>query len=87
MKWSNKTPYNVKTSLAELIKGAFKDIYDIIADDEKLLEFFAPQLKEFEKVVETVEQRSELITHSETKLLAIRKKLDGLMVEPVRIEG
>lgn len=78
---------DVKESIAGLIKGAFKDIYDIIADDEKLLDFFAPQLKEFEKVVETVEQRSELITSSEAKLLAVRKKLDELMVEPVRIEG
>jgi len=49
---------NAKESIAEMIKSAFKDIYDIIADDEKLLDFFAPQLKAFEKIVETVEERS-----------------------------
>lgn len=73
---------SVKDSIAEVIKGAFKDIYDIIADDEKLLDFFAPQLKEFEKIVETVEQRAALINSSEVKLQGIRKKLDELKQEP-----
>lgn len=72
----------VKESISKVIKSAFKDIYDIIADDEKLLDFFAPQLNEFEKVVETLEQRSTLINSSEVKLQEVRKKLDGLTLEP-----
>jgi len=51
---------SAKESIAEVIKSAFKDIYNIIGDDEKLLDFFAPQLKAFEKIVETVEERMHL---------------------------
>lgn len=78
---------NAKESIAEVIKGAFKDIYDIIGDDEKLLDFFAPQLKAFEKIVETVEERSTFISTSQAKLQNVKAKLNALMSAPTRLEA
>lgn len=78
---------SAKESIAEVIKGSFKDIYDIIGDDEKLLDFFAPQLKAFEKIVETVEERSTFISTSQAKLQDVKAKLNALMPAPVRLEA
>ena len=78
---------SAKESIAEVIKGAFKDIYDIIGDDEKLLDFFAPQLKAFEKIVETVEERSTFISTSQAKLKNVKAKLNALVSAPMRLEA
>lgn len=77
---------DVKESISEVIKSAFKDIYDIIGDDEKCLDFFAPQLKAFEKIVETVEERSRLINTNQAKLQGVKKKLNALMLAPAQLE-
>lgn len=76
---------SAKESIGELIKSAFKDIYDIIGDDEKLLDFFAPQLKAFEKIIESVEERSTFINTSQAKLQSVKTKLNGLMPQPARV--
>lgn len=68
----------VKDSITTVIKSSFKDIYDLIGDDEKLLDFFAPQLKEFEKIVVTVDERAEFIRTSQEKLIRVREKLSVL---------
>ena len=78
---------NAKDSIAEVIKGAFKDIYDVIGDDERLMNFFAPQLKEFEKIVKTVEERSTFISINQTKLQSVKSKLNALMLDPARLEA
>lgn len=78
---------NTKDSIAEVIKGSFKDIYDVIGDDEKLMDFFAPQLKEFEKIVKTVEERSTFISISQAKLQGVKTKLNALMLDPARLEA
>ncbi|MDM8348326.1 dynamin family protein [Pseudomonas sp. sp1636] len=67
-----------KDSIATVIKSSFKDIYDLIGDDEKLLDFFAPQLKEFEKIVAAVDERSEFIRSSQKKLIRVQEKLSAL---------
>lgn len=69
---------DIKSSIAEAIKASFKDIYDILGDDEKLVSFFAPQLNEFEKVVKVLSERSESINDSEIKLQGIKTKLNEL---------
>lgn len=74
---------SAKDSIATVIKGSFKDIYDIIGDDEKLLDFFAPQLKAFEKIIETVEERSAFIKTSQEKLLGVKARLNALTSTPV----
>ena len=78
---------NTKDAIAEVIKGSFKDIYDIIGDSEKLMDFFAPQLKEFEKVVETVDERSKFIRTSQAKLQGVKTKLNELISLPPRVEA
>ncbi|SUD67270.1 HSR1-like GTP-binding protein [Pseudomonas putida] len=78
---------SAKDSIAEVIKSAFKDIYDIIGDDEKLLDFFAPQLKAFEKIVETVEERSTFISTNQAKLQAVKAKLNALTSSPARLQA
>lgn len=78
---------NTKDSIAEVIKGSFKDIYDIIGNDEKLMDFFAPQLKEFEKIVETVKERSTFISTNQAKLQGVKTKLNALMLGPAQPEA
>ena len=68
----------VKESITVVIKSSFKDIYDIIGDDEKLLDFFAPQLKEFEKIIAVVTERSEFIRNRQQKLNQVQEKLGAL---------
>lgn len=77
---------SAKESIAEVIKSAFKDIYNIIGDDEKLLDFFAPQLKAFEKIVETVEERSAFIRANQAKLQGVKAKLNALASTPARLK-
>ena len=77
----------VKSDIGEMIKQSFKDIYDIIGDDEKLMSFFAPQLKEFEKVIEAVEKRSASMSANEVRLQGIKKKLSVLVSGPDQIEA
>lgn len=77
---------DVKEEIAEMIKSAFKDIYDLISDDEKLMSFFAPQLKEFEKVVEALENRSNLIITNQAKLQDVKTKLNALKDFPALSE-
>lgn len=77
---------STKDSIAEIIKSSFKDIYDIIGDDEKLMDFFAPQLKEFEKIVKTVEERSTFISTSQEKLQGVKEKLNALKFDAARLE-
>lgn len=78
---------SAKESIAEVIKSAFKDIYNIIGDDEKLLDFFAPQLKAFEKIVETVEERSAFIKANQAKLQGVKAKLNALASTPARLKA
>lgn len=70
---------NAKDSISEVIKGSFKDIYDVISDDEKLMDFFAPQLNEFEKIVQAVEEKSAFISTNQAKLQSVKAKLNVLV--------
>ena len=77
----------VKNDISEIIKGSFKDIYEIIGDDEKLIDFFAPELKEFEKIIEAAEERSVSINTSQTKLQNVKTKLSALRLDTGQIES
>jgi predicted GTPase len=67
-----------KEGIASFIKSAFKDIYDILSTDERMLEFFAPQLKGFEKIVSDMNESAELIRSNQSKILHIQQRLNGL---------
>ncbi|MCZ0928703.1 dynamin family protein [Halomonas janggokensis] len=67
-----------KDDIGELIKSAFKDIYDVIADDEKLLNFFAPQLKEFERLMTDLDEQASEIRRNQEKIGQVQSKLRTL---------
>jgi GTPase SAR1 family protein len=71
---------DAKMQIGEAIKSAFKEIYDLLADDEKMFAFFAPQLQEFEKVVEKMAESAEQIRESRDKLVHVRERLNTLVV-------
>lgn len=68
----------VKDEITKVIKADFKEIYDLIADDEKLFQFFAPQLKEFEKVLSQMSASAELIRSNKVKISHIQNELNSL---------
>lgn len=69
----------VKNSIGTVIKNTFKDIYDLILDDEKMLESFAPQLKEFEKIVRNMSESAQLIRTKRSKVAQIESRLNTLL--------
>lgn len=73
----------VKKSIGTVIKNAFKDVYDLILDDEKMLESFAPQLKEFEKIVRNMRESAELIRTNRNKVAQIENRLNALLPSSV----
>lgn len=68
----------VKEDITNLIKSSFKDIYDILSDSEKVLQFFAPELKQLKKVVADVDHNKTLIQTKKEKIASIRMKLNGV---------
>jgi len=67
-----------KDEIGELIKSAFKDLYDVIADDEKLFNFFAPELKEFERLMTDLDEQAREIRLNQEKIAQVELKLRAL---------
>lgn len=67
-----------KDEIAELIKSAFKDTYDVIADDEKLFNFFAPELKEFESLMTDLDEQAGEIRLNQERIGKVQRKLQAL---------
>lgn len=67
-----------KNEISVMIREAFKDLYDILNDDQKLFDFFAPQLNTFEKLITEVESQVKDIRISQTTLNTISEKLKSL---------
>lgn len=67
-----------KDEIGELIKSAFKDLYDVIADDEKLLNFFAPELKEFDGLMKDLDEQAKEIRRNQRRVGEIELKLRTL---------
>jgi len=68
----------VKASISEMIKGVFKEIYDLLGNDEKVFELFAPQLKDFEKIVREMSDGADRIRRNRDMVLHIQQQLNGL---------
>jgi predicted GTPase len=66
---------NVKDKIGEAIKSAFKDVYDLLSDDEKMFDFFAPQLREFEHIVATLNDSAKTIRENQEKFGLIEQQL------------
>lgn len=71
----------LKESIAVVIKNAFKEIYDLISDDERMFSFFSPQLKDFEKVVYQMREGAEQIRINRDKIRSIQERLSGLSLQ------
>jgi hypothetical protein len=80
-----QTLQKMKNDIAAMIKSAFKDIYDLISDDAKVLEFFAPQLKEFEKIVTEMNAGADSLRENKEKVLQVQQKLNELTVASIRV--
>jgi predicted GTPase len=68
----------IKNKIAGAIKSAFQEIHALLTDDEKMLEFFAPQLKQFEKVMKTLADSAETIRANRNKVAHIEERLNSL---------
>ncbi|WP_321839387.1 LeoA/HP0731 family dynamin-like GTPase [Paraburkholderia bannensis] len=68
----------VKSEIADVIKSTFKEIYDLLSDDDKMLDFFAPQLREFERIVSTMAESARSIRESREKFAQIGQKLKAV---------
>ncbi|BCQ52331.1 LeoA/HP0731 family dynamin-like GTPase [Burkholderia gladioli] len=68
----------MKNDLGEAIKDAFKQIYDLLAGDEKVLDFFAPQLRKFEEVVAEMSKSAGTIQENQRKFGQIEQQLRAL---------
>lgn len=64
----------MKTDLREMVKAHFKTVYDLLLDDSKVLDSFAPQIKVFEEILKR--QRADL-----SSLLARRQMLEEIRGE------
>lgn len=67
-----------KNEISTMIKEAFKDLYDIVSDDQKLFDFFAPQLKIFDQLITDAESQVKDIRVSQNLLRGISEKLKSL---------
>ncbi|WP_321876763.1 LeoA/HP0731 family dynamin-like GTPase [Paraburkholderia bannensis] len=68
----------VKSEITDVIKSTFKEIYDLLSDDDKMLDFFAPQLRKFEHIVSTMEESARSIRESREKFAQIGQKLKAV---------
>lgn len=68
----------VKNDISDLIKSAFKDIYDILGNDERIFDFFAPQLKEYENIIREMSQGADLIRANQKKVEHVQMQLKNL---------
>jgi hypothetical protein len=64
----------VKDDIGEVIKSAFKDIHDLLGDNDKMLDFLAPRLREFEGTVATKGESARTIRESHEKFGVIERQ-------------
>ncbi|PLA73482.1 GTP-binding protein [Hydrogenovibrio sp. SC-1] len=69
---------NLKSDLTEMIKEVFKDVYDLLIDDEKMFEFFAPQIHEYQIILEALENDIENIRSTQVRLVELNQKLESI---------
>lgn len=69
---------NVKTDIGDGIKGVFKDIYDILGDDQKVIALLAPQLEGFQKVLDSLAQSKEKLQARTEAIQRVAIRLERL---------
>ncbi|MDP9880291.1 GTPase SAR1 family protein [Variovorax boronicumulans] len=68
----------VKTDIGDGIKGVFKDIYDILGDDQKVIALLAPQLEGFQKVLNSLTQSKEKLQARTEAIQRVAIRLERL---------
>ena len=68
----------VKTDIGDGIKGEFKDIYDILGDDQKVIALLAPQLEGFQTVLNSLTQSKEKLQARTEVIQRVAARLERL---------
>ena len=68
----------VKTDIGDGIKGVFKDIYDILGDDRKVIALLAPQLEGFQTVLNSLTQSKEKLQARTEAIQRVAIRLERL---------
>lgn len=68
----------VKTDIGDGIKGVFKDIYDILGDDQKMFALLAPQLEGFQTVLNSLTQSKEKLQARTEAIQRVATRLERL---------
>ncbi|MEQ4539002.1 MAG: LeoA/HP0731 family dynamin-like GTPase [Billgrantia sp.] len=77
----------IKKELGEIIKGHFKEVYDILSDNEKVFENFAPQIKSFQAILRNQNDELEELLSRKESLGAIKQELEVFTRKGDIIEG
>ena len=67
-----------RAEIGKIIKDNFKDIHDILSDDEKMFSLFAPQIKQFEMIVADLGQKADLVRAGRESLASMQTQLSRL---------
>lgn len=60
------------------LKGVFKDIYDILGDDQKMFALLAPQLEGFQTVLNSLTQSKEKLQARTEAIQRVATRLERL---------
>jgi len=69
---------DTKDEISEFVKNSFLDIYEILSDTEKTINFFAPQLKDYELIVTDLHSKLAEVEQSKAVLERLERKLINL---------
>jgi len=67
-----------KNEISEFVKNSFLDIYEILGDTDKTINFFAPQLKDYELIVKELRSKISEVEKSKAILKGLESKLKAL---------
>jgi len=70
----------VKDAIGEAIKDAFKQILDLLRDEQRMFQFFAPQLGDFETILANMTESAERNRINQEALARIESRLDTVLL-------
>jgi len=65
----------IKGEIQALVSEHFKDIYDVLSSEDKMVEFFAPHLKQYQDTVEDLQKAAESFQQAHQKVVSIESRL------------
>lgn len=68
----------IKKSIGDMLKETFQELYKLMNDDNKIFDFFAPQLTQYEKILTEMELGSNTLEANRQRLSEIVKKLEAI---------